>query len=215
MKVSLIFISILTAQVFAATRTELQQQLEKNHRPLSYQDARTQLFNKVDNRDKVICSLYSPSECQKWGYESVYKYRLEHVWPQSQGAGELPANSDLHHLFVATRATNSKRANLPFCNVAVADWEHDGSKQGIDIDYTECFEPADRSKGDVARAMFYFSIRYNMNIESPVESTLREWNRLDPVSDFEKERNDIIESLQGNRNIFIDKPDLIAAIKDF
>ena len=35
---------------------------------------------------------------------------------------------------------------------------------------------------------------------------LLEWHRLDPVDDFERQRNDVIYSYQKNRNPYIDKP---------
>ena len=37
-----------------------------------------------------------------------------------------------------------------------------------------------------------------------VLSTLLEWNKLDPVDEFETQRNNRIYEYQGNRNPFID-----------
>ena len=36
---------------------------------------------------------------------------------------------------------------------------------------------------------------------------LLEWCELDPVDDWEMGRNDVVEVLQGNRNVFIDYPE--------
>ncbi len=217
MKRSLILSTFILCSLpaFGSLRSDLQDQLSRNHHPLTYQKAKIELFNYVDNTDGLVCSIYSPSECQRWGVESKYKYRLEHTWPQSLGASELPANSDLHHLFVATKITNSKRANYPFCNVAQSDWEHGGSKLGIDLDLNTCFEPPLSGKGDVARAIFYFAVRYDMELDQKQEEVLRLWHQLDPVSEWEIIRNGKAEELQGNRNIFIDHPELVDQINNF
>ena len=37
---------------------------------------------------------------------------------------------------------------------------------------------------------------------------LLEWNRLDPVDEWEMERNNETAKIQGNRNPFIDHPEL-------
>jgi len=38
---------------------------------------------------------------------------------------------------------------------------------------------------------------------------LMKWNKLDPVSNVEKNRNNYVESIQGNRNPFVDFPQLV------
>ena len=47
------------------------------------------------------------------------------------------------------------------------------------------------------------------------EAFLRKWNDEDPVDDAEMERNNQIEKLQGDRNPFIDFPNLVDEIKEF
>lgn len=42
--------------------------------------------------------------------------------------------------------------------------------------------------------------------------TLLKWNDEDPVSDLERQRNNVIEQAQGNRNPFIDFPQLARSV---
>lgn len=98
---------------------------------------------------------------------------------------------------------------------------------------SKVFEPLDQYKGDVARAMFYMVARYyeyidathpklqlingspnattaslTQNGEAGDLATLLEWNKLDPVDDYEIKRNNLIYyNYQGNRNPFIDYPE--------
>jgi endonuclease I len=75
--------------------------------------------------------------------------------------------------------------------------------------------PPAAHRGNVARAMFYFSIRYNHKLDSAQESALKQWHKADPVDACEKKRNEGICKLQGNRNPFIDRPDFVDKISDF
>ena len=52
-------------------------------------------------------------------------------------------------------------------------------------------------------------------ISADEETILRQWHREDSVQSVEHEKNDVIESLQGNRNPFIDCPSLVDQIDDF
>ncbi len=191
---------------------------QKGHVALTYKMARIWLFHRLDNVNGMVCSFYSPADCKPYSEKRQgegFNLNTEHTWPQSQGAKELPANSDLHHLFVTSKLTNSKRANLPFCKVESEFWSHGGSLQGIDMYSQDCFEPVDKSKGDVARALFYFSVRYDYEIESDVEVVLKQWHKKFPVTSANKIRNSQILDLQGNSNPFIEYPQLVGLIRDF
>ena len=90
------------------------------------------------------------------------------------------------------------------------------------------FEPPNRVKGDVARILFYMATRYEQGDKVDLElneklnngsnpyhgklSVLLEWNELDPVDEFEQNRNNVIQEWQGNRNPFIDNPEWANAI---
>lgn len=217
MKILILLLCFSTsAQII--NRQSIAKMAKRNHLALEYSEVKKLMFSTVDNINGVVCSAYTPSQCQERyqrRYKRNFKLNIEHTWPQSKGADELPANSDMHHLFVTSKESNSKRANLPFCDAVYDYWQMDGSIQGFDEYSQDCFEPQDHHKGNVARAIFYFAIRYDFSIDKDQEATLRKWNKIDPVDNRELERNEIIQTLQGNINPFILNPEFVDAIKDF
>ena len=54
-----------------------------------------------------------------------------------------------------------------------------------------------------------------MKVSPTQEAFLKEWHRNDPVDADEIRRNNIIHEVQGNRNPFIDMPNLVDSISDF
>lgn len=145
----------------------------------------------------------------------------EHTWPQSRFTGRFPTElqkSDLHHLFPTDSEMNSHRSSLHFGEVKspteplkcpIAKIGHSTINGEI------VFEPPHDHKGRVARAILYFATRYQMKISDPEEVTLKKWNHDYPVDADEYQRNDTIEQAQGDRNPFIDFPDLADQIQDF
>ena len=90
-------------------------------------------------------------------------------------------------------------------------------------------EVNDNIKGDVARIFLYVYVRWQEpnlfeNTPNPIKGpddnenngykvikdldTLLEWCKIDPVDEWEMGRNDATENVQGNRNVFIDYPEL-------
>jgi deoxyribonuclease-1 len=142
----------------------------------------------------------------------------EHTWPQSKFSKKFPSElqkTDLHHLFPTDMRANSTRNNFPFANVngKSTHSQCNDSKIGNAIDSNiRSFEPPIEHKGNVARAIYYFSTRYKMNIEPSEAKYLKIWNEEDPVDEAERQRNDKIMQLQGNRNPFIDYPGLIGRL---
>ncbi len=224
-KIVSIFLIFISFKSLALSRISVSDMAKKNHVALDYSVVKNILFSTIDNLNGIVCSVYTPSQCQERYYKDPsqinnknnenFKLNVEHTWPQSKGAKELPANSDMHHLFVTSKESNSKRANLPFCNAIYDYWQMDGSIHGFDEYSQDCFEPQDNHKGNVARAMLYFSIRYNYPIDNEQELLFREWHSFDPVDNRELERNEIIKSLQGNSNPFITHPEFVSLIQDF
>ena len=221
----ILFVFTLSLGAHAAISiSDLHGELKQTHtNPLEYKVSKVYIFNNVDNRDGRVCSAYTPSECKSYSQSSSanknsnkhFKLNTEHTWPQSKGAKHFPAKGDLHHLYAASKESNSRRANFPFCYVYETYWEKQGSKQGFNTDLQDCFEPLDSHKGNVARAMFYFSVRYNKPLSVSQEKLFRSWNKLDPVDENEMIRNERIERIQGNINPFIKSEVLIDNIESF
>ncbi len=158
-------------------------------------------------------------------------YNREHSWPQSWFNEQTVPRSDLHHIFPTDGFVNGKRANYPLGEVRSATWtSQNGSKLGTckTPGYSgTVFEPIDEYKGDFARALMYMSVRYysedgswsssDMTNKSEIKKwaidMLLRWNEQDPVSEKEKERNEVIyNDYQHNRNPFVDHPELVEYI---
>lgn len=145
----------------------------------------------------------------------------EHTWPQSKFTGKFDTGmqkSDLHHLFPTDSQMNSDRSSNEFgdvvqdskilkCKIARLGTSAKGRRN--------VFEAPQAHKGNVARAIFYFALRYDMKLGGEQEETLRKWHRDDPVDEDEARRNDEIMKVQGNRNPFIDHPELVDMINQF
>lgn len=140
----------------------------------------------------------------------------EHTWPQSKFSKSFSSElqkSDLHHLFPADMKANSTRSNNPFADVD-GKFTHSQCKDSkignaLDNPSIRSFEPPIEHKGNVARAIYYFSTRYKMEIDATQAKYLKIWNEEDPVDQEELDRNERIMNLQGNRNPFVDYPELI------
>lgn len=144
----------------------------------------------------------------------------EHTWPQSFFNKKEPMKADIHHLQTTFITPNSRRGHLPFGTVQTRPVysTRSGSRLGEGV-----FEPCDADKGNTARALFYFFVRYHdrnirsgeferVNFWNGMLDTILEWNATDPPDDNEKRRNDLVEQFQGNRNPFIDDPSLAGKI---
>lgn len=143
----------------------------------------------------------------------------EHVWPQSKFSKKFPESEqkpNLHILLPVDSKVNSTRSNHPMGIVVKATTiPCNEARLGKNAQGQTVFEPGDDTKGDVARALFYFSVRFKLPIDPVQEEAIREWHEHDPPDAFERNRNDAIFEIQKDRNPFIDKPELVEAIDDF
>ncbi|MBL6989915.1 MAG: endonuclease [Bacteriovoracaceae bacterium] len=181
---------------------------------LGYRRARQIMFGQLDNVEGRVCSVYSPECIQTTSIPDGNVMNCEHTWPQSLGASGI-AKSDLHHLYPTNSRKNSLRGNWPFCDVEEVISGDDYSALGYNSSGAKCFEPPSGHKGNVARSMFYFSIRYGFEIEQQQEAYLRQWHQLDQIDEKETRRNEDIEVVQNNRNPFVDHPEFVSIIDDY
>ncbi|MDE6100147.1 MAG: endonuclease [Paramuribaculum sp.] len=157
----------------------------------------------------------------------------EHSLPKSWWGGltNIPAYTDLNHLYPSEAAANQAKSNYPLGKV-VGTKRFDNGMSVVGVGENSggaayVFEPADEYKGDFARTYFYMVTCYqNMDwkytymcrngvypsLQQWAIDLLLEWHRGDPVSQKEQDRNEQVFLVQNNRNPFIDHPDLVEYI---
>lgn len=119
--------------------------------------------------------------------------------------------SDLHNLYPSRRDLNMIRSSYRY-GVIKGELRLYGDFD-FEVDYkSRLIEPAPASQGEIARSMFYIADAYQFKIHRKQAKTLAYWNRIDQPSKEERRRNELIESLQGNRNRFIDEPDAVSRV---
>lgn len=198
---------------------------------INYRQARKYLFGMIHLQKNQNGHFVKDLYCGKIFNEKIGVGKMmipdsthmncEHTWPQSKFNKKMNSQmqkSDLHHLYPVFSPANSARSNYIFAEVDGQVFRGDCkiSKTGYALDTNiRSFEPPNSHKGNVARSLFYFSIRYKLSISKIEESYLRTWHQQDPVDQFERKRNDIIEKIQKNRNPFIDFPNMVEEIDDF
>ncbi len=204
--------------------------IHNNFQPVTYNDARIYLAESdlsIDDPTKIYNIYDSKLVDDVW--DGGTTWNREHVWPQSRLGNEEEVDgtdrnqaTDLHNLRAATPVVNSTRNNRFF---SVGSGEYSITSNGG-------FYPGDEHIGDVARILFYMVVMYDyLHLTNDLNDLLDEsdnysldgadmglldtlllWHRLDPVDEFERQRNEVIYGAQGNRNPFIDHPEYVHLI---
>lgn len=188
--------------------------------------------------DMYSTKQWTPGKSKCGNYQNVGDcYNREHSMPKSWFNDAKPMYSDAYHLYPTDGKVNGQRGNHPFGECANGTTlPGNGNVKALGKLGTSTFsgysgtvfEPDDQYKGDFARSYFYMAAAYNSKISNwnsdmlahnkyPVFSTwacelLLKWHRQDPVSQKELDRNEVVAAKQGNRNPFIDHPDLVEHI---
>ena len=145
------------------------------------------------------------------------QWNREHTYAKSLGTPDLGTSgpgADAHHVRCSDVQMNNNRGSRKFAagsgnaGVTGANWY-----------------PGNEWKGDVARMMMYMYLRYpaqckpnnvgvgsSVGVDPSMITLFLQWNAEDTVSAYETNRNNLLESYQGNRNPFIDNPYLATVI---
>lgn len=221
--------------------------IAKNHKQLTYKQVWSTLTyaDQDPANDKNVIEIYTGASISKYdnqtGGSGVGKWNREHVWAKSHG---FPNESqwgytDAHHLRPSDVGINTARSNNDFgaCKDTGEEVLFNGAGTGNYLDKTtNCWEPRDKVKGDVARMIMYMDTRYQgmdtattqmpdlvavdrltttAEDDAPLIGTLctlYEWSQLDAVDSYEQNRNNQVYKYQGNRNPFIDRPELVKEV---
>lgn len=189
----------------------------------NYEQARPVFWAELypDGGSTLYCGLHFVG-----GYQRAVN--IEHVFPMGWVTRSLACGTrkqcrersrrfnlieaDLHNLYPVRREINDARGSFRFGMVpgearrfGDCDFEVDQRQRRV--------EPREAARGEIARAMLYMQRRYGLLIYRSQGRLLLDWHFQDPPSAHERWRNDVIEKIQGNRNPFIDDPDLARTVR--
>lgn len=179
-----------------------------------------------------VLDMYSDIERWYNGAGTVISINREHTVPQSWWGGgtTVAQGNDLFNVIPADATANTWKSNSPLGVVETVQWTNGCTTVGksmVEGAVMDIFEPDDRYKGDFARIYFYMAVRYpsvwtedaygmssdsEQTLKSWIIPTLIAWNNMDPVDETEIQRNEDVAAIQGNRNPFIDYPELVEYI---
>lgn len=153
---------------------------------------------------------------------------IEHSFPKSWwGKAKLQAYKDLYNLMPCESRINSKKSNYPMGIVVSGDIGNGWTKVGEGTDGKKYWEPADPWKGDFARGYMYMATAYQdynwsgnqalQILQQGDYPTLQkwaytlyiQWAKADRPNAIEIKRNNDVAKIQGNRNPYVDFPNLM------
>ena len=185
--------------------------------------------------DGSVRDRYSNIRREFDGLKAVTGMNIEHIWANSWwGHTVNNAYCDLFNLYPADGSANGRKSNNPIGIVdGTVAFDNDVTKVGKSSSYRAdslitAWEPADEWKGDFARTYFYMATTYQhmtdewttteglLTVDPEAWTTMRpwvyelmlSWAAADPVDDIERTRNEAICGIQGNRNPYVDYPEL-------
>ena len=198
----------LTGVPDSALYIALQKLMKENHTHLTNYGETRPLYARTDceNGGGTISSFYSGAAIGP-DWDKGATWNREHTWPNSKGLGGDDEN-DIMMLRPTAKSENYGRNNDAY-GESSGYYHPNAESDGItDV------------RGDVTRIFLYVYVRWgNVNgngkydtwgtrgvMES--EEILLKWMEEDPVDTWELGRNDVVQTITGTRNVFVDYPEL-------
>lgn len=206
----------------------------KSHKEISYSEKTWAAFLTFEVKaDGTWWDIYSNEK--RYASAGHSGMNVEHAVANSWWGGTRnAAYKDINHLYPSDATANSRKSNFPLGETDSPTWTNGVTtigkpKNGHGGQGGYIYEPADEYKGDNARTYFYMAVRYpDIDWKTTSQPTwgimftkeeyptlcswgqelLLRWNSTDVVSQKEIDRNEGVYREQGNRNPFIDFPDL-------
>ena len=181
----------------SALYSSLQSMMKSKHKYETSYSATRDFYGHTDGVGNVATKLstFYTGKLVNSTWDGGSTYNREHTWPNSKGLGGNDEN-DIMMLRPEQPNANSSRGNKAY---------------GQSSSY---FDPGESVRGDVARIVLYVYVRwgntnYMWGTSGVMESVtvLLNWMQEDPVDTWELARNDVVESITGVRNVFVDYPE--------
>lgn len=217
-------------------RSALASIVKSTYKETSTYSGLTTYFKQTDedpNNSSNMIWWYSGTSVSK----NIGTTNREHVWPKDGGKAfpaEQGPSRDLHHMRPTDTTLNSSRGNNSFAEVTGGkEVKQNGITNytsaingGSGVCYTgnSYFYPSAGMRGATARVLMYVQLmwgdEYSLKFVEGAGNcktigdikTLMKWHLEEPVSEFEKIRNERVFGIQKNRNPFVDYPELAERI---
>ncbi len=188
-------------------------------------------FYSTDNDNGYVIDRYSNNRVKFVSRGAVASgMNIEHSFPKSWwGGSKNQAYKDLYNLMPSDSKANSSKSNYGMGIVTEVSYENDCIKVGDGDQGFKVWQPSTEWQGDFSRGYMYMATAYQNltwtgeglnSLEKGDYPTLKtwayklyiKWCKADPVSQTEIDRNEAVYKIQGNRNPFVDFPNLMEYI---
>ena len=191
------------------------------------------MYARIDAReDGRVYGVYSGFSQPAADVTFLDPINAEHTVPQSWFGSAEPMRSDIHHLFPTHKDVNAARSSKPFGEVtdsqtdrwyatdrggraAGRDAHSDASRRSASPRTIATSSNRPRRRRATRRGRSSTStrcIRAGVEPSSEIAAdglpVLLAWHEADPPDARERQRNERIEAEQGNRNPYVDHPEI-------